>query len=299
MNWQSIAFDWNQVRAFLATAEEGTLSGAARALGQSQPTLGRQVAALEKALGVVLFERVGRSLVLTPVGHDLLEHVRAMGDAAGRISLVASGRSQGVDGTVSITASDVMSVYMLPPIVAELREVAPGIAIEIVASNEIADLQRREADIAIRHMRPEQQDLIARSLGEGSAHLYAATAYLDRMGRPATPEDIARHIFVGFEQNDRLIEGLNEVGIPLTPEIIRVKSGNGVVFWEMVRQGIGIGVMSDDVAALTPGVERVLPGLGPIRFPIWLTAHRELHTSRRVRLVFDLLYERLRAGRPS
>ena len=297
MNWTNIAFDWNQVRAFLATVEEGTLSGAARALGQSQPTMGRQVAALEEALGVVLFERVGRSLVLTPVGHDLLEHVRAMGDAAGRIAMVASGRSQGVDGTVSITASDVVSVHILPPIVAELREVAPGIAIEIVASNEIRDLQRREADIAIRHMRPEQPDLIARSLGEASAHLYAASSYLDRMGRPEKPEDIARHIFVGYEHNERLVEGLNAIGIPMTEEIIRVTSGNGVVVWEMVRQGLGISAMSDDVAALTPGVERVLPGQGTLRFPIWLTAHRELHKSRRVRLVFDLLFERLRTSR--
>ena len=108
MEWQSVAFDWNQVRAFLVTAEEGSFSAAARALGLTQPTLGRQVAALEDYLGVTLFERLGRSLSLTQSGLELLDHVRAMGDAASRISLTASGQSQRIEGQVCITATDVL-----------------------------------------------------------------------------------------------------------------------------------------------------------------------------------------------
>ena len=125
MNWQAISFDWNQVRAFLATAEQGSFSGAARVLGLTQPTLGRQVSALEAELGVLLFERIGRSLELTPPGIELLEHVRAMGDAAHRISLVASGQSQTINGLVRITATNVFAAYLLLPVVEELRRIAP------------------------------------------------------------------------------------------------------------------------------------------------------------------------------
>ena len=129
MDWKSIKFDWNRARAFLVTAEEGSLSAAARALGMTQPTLGRQVSALEEELSIVLFERVGLGLELTPTGLDLLEHVRAMGEAASRVSLTASGQSQNIEGTVCISASEVFSVFLLPPIIAKLRKLEPKINI--------------------------------------------------------------------------------------------------------------------------------------------------------------------------
>lgn len=291
MNWQAVSFDWNQARAFLATAEEGSLSAAARALGLTQPTLGRQVAALEDELGVTLFDRAGRALSLTPSGLDLLEHFRAMGEAAGRISLTASGRSQAVEGQVCITASDVMSAYHLPPALKRLRAIAPGIEVEVVASNDIRDLRRREADIAIRHVRPEQPELIARLVRTTSAHLYASTAYLDDLGRPRSPADLSDADFIGFDSSDRLISGLNDLGLSLTRTNFKLISANGVAGWEMVRQGLGIGVMMKETADLTPGIECVLPELDPIPVPIWLATHRELHTSRRIRLVFDVLAE--------
>lgn len=293
MNWQAISFDWNQARAFLVTAEEGSLSAAARALGLTQPTLGRQVAALEAALGVTLFERAGRSLALTRSGVDLLDHFRAMGEAAGRISLSASGRSQAIEGQVSITASDVMSAYHLPPVLKRLRAMAPGIEIEVVSSNEVRDLRRREADIAVRHGRPDQPELTARLLRTTTAHLYAAPAYLDAIGRPATARGLSEATFIGFETSDVLLNGLNALGLSLTRANFALISNSGVAGWEMVKQGLGIGVMFKDTADITPGVECVLPDLDPIPVPIWLATHRELHTSRRIRLVFDLLAEAL------
>jgi len=293
MNWAAVSFDWNQVRAFLATVEEGSLSAAARALKLTQPTLGRQVAALEQALDVVLFERIGRSLVLTPSGLDLLEHVREMGQAASRISLAASGRSQSIEGLVRITASDAMSAYVLPPILKRLRELAPGIEVEVIAANTLQDLQRHEADIAVRHVRSEQPDLIARLLRETTFHLYAATAYLDAMGRPVVPADMTAYDFIGFETGDQLLNGLNEMGLSLTRRNFPLISDSGVVAWEMVKQGLGVGVMMREVADVTPGIEQILPDLGPGPVPIWLVTHRELHTSRRIRLVYDLLAEAL------
>ena len=295
MNWSTVSFDWNQARAFLATVEEGSLSAAARALGVTQPTLGRQVAALEAALDVVLFERVGKSLVPTPSGLELADHVRAMFEAASRVSLTASGRSEAIDGKVRITASDVMSALLLPPVMAELRARAPRVEFEIVAANDIRDLQSREADIAIRHVRPEQPDLIAKLVADATAHFYAAPAYLERRGRPQTFDDLSAHDFVGLGNNARMIELLNPLGLGLDEDNFRLGSESGVVSWEMAKSGLGIIIMSDEVAAMSPSMERLLPEMEPFVFPVWLTAHRELHTSRRIRLVFDVLAEFLRS----
>lgn len=293
MNWAAISFDWNQVRAFLATVEEGSLSAAARALRLTQPTLGRQVTALEDSLGVVLFERIGRSLVLTPSGLELLDHVRDMGEAANRISLAASGRSQVIEGVVRITASDAMAAYFLPSVLLQLRKVAPGIVVEVVASNALRDLRRREADIAIRHVRPDQPDLIARLVAETTGHLYAAPSYLERVGRPGDMADMERLDFIGFEQGDDLLNGLNAMGLNLTRRNFPIVADNGVVAWEMTKQGLGVGVMTREIAESTPEVEMVLPEFAPVPVPVWLTTHRELHSSRRIRLVYDLLAQAL------
>jgi DNA-binding transcriptional LysR family regulator len=296
MDWRSIAFDWNQARAFLVTAEEGSLSAAARALGMAQPTLGRQVRALEAALGVALFERAGRGLVLTPTGADLLVHLRAMGEAARAASLTASGRSEAVEGTVTISATEVAAAYLLPPILGELRAAHPGIDVEIVVSNALSDLRRREADIAIRSVRPTDPELIARALGQGSAHLYAAHAYLDVMGDPPTPDALAQLDFVGFVDNAMLMHGLHAWGAPVASGRFRLRSANHLLQWRMVCAGLGVGVMVDTVGDAEPLVRRAAPWLTPFTFDVWLVAHRELRTSRRIRIVFDHLAERLRVG---
>lgn len=290
MNWQAINFDWNQARAFLATAQEGSLSAASRALGLTQPTIGRQVSALEDSLGVILFERVGRSLVLTEAGRDVLSHVQAMGDAASRFSMAATGRAEQVDGHVAITATDIMSVYHLPPILKRLRDVAPGIDVTVVASNSIQNLMRREADIALRHSRPTEPDLIAKMVGEMTGHLFATRDYLERAGLPKTAQEIARCDFVGFDDHDRMVELFNANGMPVRRKNIRYASADGVAAWAMIRAGLGIGPMSLAAAKMTPEVEMVFPEFS-IPFPVWLVVHRELHTSKRIRLVFDLLSE--------
>ena len=286
-------FDWNHIRAFLATADTGSLSAAARQLGQTQPTLSRQIAALEADLGVMLFERVGRTLEITQAGMELLDHTRTMGEAANRISLTASGQAQSIEGQVRITAGDVMSAYVLPDLLHEIRARAPRLRIDVIASNDIRDLMRREADIAIRHVRPDQPDLIARLVQEASGYFYASKDYLDRAGRPGSKRALSEHEFVSFGDTGQMIAYLDPLGIHLTEDNFRLGSQNGIVAWEFAKQGFGIAPMSQAVGDATPGVERVLPDMEPIKFPIWLTTHRELHTSRRIRLVFDLLAEYL------
>lgn len=293
MDWRAVKFDWNRARAFLVTAEEGSLSAAARALGMAQPTLGRQVDALEEELGVVLFERVGRGLTLTPSGLELLDHVRAMGEAANRMSLAALGQSQSIEGAVCITASDVHSALLLPPIIAKLRAREPGITIEIIASNATSDLRRREADIAIRNFRPTEPDLIGKKIIDVPGRLYATPEYLARIGNPALPYDLRQAEFINIDSGGGLMNVLNTLGMNLTQDNFPILTENLLVAWELVKQGIGIGVMDGRIGDAEPLVQRALPDLEPIMFPIWLVAHRELNTSRRIRMVFDLLAEEL------
>jgi len=293
MDWRSVDFDWNRARAFLVTAEEGSLSAAARALGMTQPTLGRQVTALEAELGVALFERGGRGLELTPSGLELLEHVRAMGDAAGRFSLTASGKSTSIEGSICITATEVGAAFVLPPILRKLRQLEPGIEIELIASNSTSDLKRREADIAVRAFQPTQPDLIARKVKGVNFHLYAASDYLRRIGNPRSPEEFGDAEFIGFDRSNMLVDALGERGFPLSLRNFPTITENHLVLWELVKHGLGIGFMSEDVGEVEPLVERVLSSLDPFPVEIWLVAHRELKTSRRVRTVFDFLVSEL------
>lgn len=289
MNWQALSFDWNQVRAFLATVEEGSLSAAARALGQTQPTLSRQVSGLEQDLGVILFERGQRNMTLTDAGVDLVEHVRAMGEAAAHLSLAAAGQSQAIEGHVSITATDMMSTYLLPPALSQLREMAPNIVVELIASNDVRDLTKREADIAIRHARPEQGDLIAKLVGNATAYLYASNSYLARHGHPASTDDLSTMAFIGMFPNGPFLQVMQALGLDLNPEQFKVRTASGTAVIELVRQGLGISFLPRQTARLFPELVPVLHERISFPIPVWLVTHRELHTSRRIRVVYDLL----------
>jgi DNA-binding transcriptional LysR family regulator len=296
MDWRSVKFDWNKARAFLVTAEEGSLSAAARALGRAQPTLGRQVDGLEQELGIVLFERVGRGLTLTPSGLELLEHVRDMGEAAGRVSLTALGQSQALEGTICISASETYAAVLLPPIIAKLRKMEPGIQVEIVVANHASDLRRREADIAIRNFRPTEPDLIAKKIGDADAVLYATPDYIAEIGNPTKPYDLRHADFVNMDHGGMMLKGLNTLGLGLTEANFPLLTESYLVMWELVRQGAAIGILDAHIGDADPVVRRVLPDLEPLVFPIWLVSHRELTTNRRIRMVYDFLAAELRRG---
>jgi len=290
MDWQSIAFDWNRARAFLVTAEEGSLAAAARSLGMTQPTLGRQVAALEKEIGLDLFTRRGRGLELTPNGIKLLEHVRLMGNAANQFSLSASGKSDVIEGEVSITASELFSTFILPPIVKALRETEPGIEIDIYSTNEQRDLNRREADIAIRSSRPTQPELIAKRLCSVRGHLYAAKSYLRQLGEPRSIAELNKANFIDTEKPGRLMNLLNSQGFSLTTRNFPVISNSHNAQWELVKQGMAISATVEDIGDNEPLVERVvISNLPLITMDLWLVTHNELRTNLRIRRVFDFM----------
>ncbi len=293
MNWNAISFDWNQARSFLAVAEEGSLSAAATALKLTQPTVTRQLAALEEDLNVTLLERTGRTVTLTPAGLDLLDHVRAMADGANMMSLAASGQSQDIEGKVRVTASEMTAVYLLPDILDRLSQTAPDLQLEIAADNSVRDLLLREADIAIRHMRPEQPNLIAKLACDQAMRFYAVDKYVTRYGTPQQADDMSAHQFVSFGDFERIVGYLKLVGLDLSQKNFRYASNSQLVEWEIARKGHAIAIMNDNIAAKFPEFQPVLTEIEPFSIPVWLVAHRELQTSRRIRLVFDILTDAL------
>jgi DNA-binding transcriptional LysR family regulator len=294
MDWRTVTFDWNRARAFLVSAEEGSYSAASRALGLTQPTVGRQVAALERELGVALFERVGNLLEPTAAGLELLEHARAMGVAATGLSLAAAGRSAAVDGVVRVTASQLISAYLLGPVVERLRREHPGITLDLVASNDVRDLRRREADIAIRNRAPAHAELIGRRLPDSTARPYATPAYLASLGDPLTPELLAeRGAFFGFDDPERMVEVLRAIGLPVTVASFPLVTADHLVQWTLARRGHGVCIAMTEVGDPDPDMVPALPALPGLPIPMWVVAHREVRTSRRIRIVFDAIVQAL------
>lgn len=264
--------DWSQLRVFLAVAEAGSLSGAARRLAMSQPTVGRHIQAIEAALGVALFDRHAKGLRPTACAGRLLPHARQMRESAERLALIAAGQSGDLAGTVRLTASVFVAHHILPPILADLRRDQPGIAIELVASDASDNLLFREADIALRMYRPTQPELCALRLGEVRFGAFAAPAYLDRRGRPARVGDLAGHDLIGFDRDDRIIRAMRAGGLAVTRDSFATRTDHPTVYWALLRAGCGIGFGQIGAARHDPAVERVLPGLPIAPLPIWLAA---------------------------
>ncbi len=287
-----MSFDWNHAKSFLAVVDEGSLSAAAVKLGQTQPTISRQIGALEASLGATLFERTGRSVILTKAGADLVEHVRAMAEGANHLSLAASGQSQSIEGRVRITASEMMSAYTLPTILKGLREQAPQLELDVIVDNAMRDLVQREADIAIRHTRPEQPNLIAKRVGDDVMRFYASQEYLERQGDP-TPNNLSRHQIVSFVDADQMLGYLVPAGLNVTRANFALTSSSQIATIEMARTGLGMMIMPERVADNFTDLEPALDEIEAFRVPTWLVTHKELHTSRRIRLVFDALAQHL------
>lgn len=293
MDWRGLRFDWNHIRAFLVTAEEGSLSSAARTLGMAQPTLGRQVRALEESLKVLLFERHGRGLELTPTGLSLLKHAKQMAESANQLSLLASGQSEAIEGRVCLSATDSMAAYMLPPLLCELRSLYPKITVELLVTNSVSDLRRREADIALRAVEPTQPDLIARKLKDFYAYLYATPDYLKAVGATNEISSLEAASFIGFENSAALIDELSKRGLNISEENLCIISENHMVHWELVKKGMGIGIMMSEIGDSEPTVVRACEKFTPYVGGLWIVSHRELRTSRRVKVVFDFFADKL------
>jgi len=287
-------YDWNLLKSFLGVLEHGSLSAAARALHISQPTLGRHVSELEHSLGVVLFQRGRDGLSPTQTALAIAEHARAVADSTAAVSLAAAGRATDVSGTVRITTSEVVATYMMPSIIGELLREMPSIEAELVPSNDIENLLRRDADIAVRLVRPTQLDLVARRVGEISMSVFAHRDYLDRTNStPRTPQDLSDHIVIGYDRSDLIIRGFKEGGFDVDRHFFRFRCDNQIACWEALAAGVGVGFAPRYLARTRPELVELTTEFEIPSLPMWLVTHREIRASARIRTVYDFLAERL------
>jgi DNA-binding transcriptional LysR family regulator len=287
--------NWDLARAFLAVMRAGSLSGAARSLGLTQPTIGRQVEAFESKLGVPLFTRSRHGVKPTQAALDLVPHVETMAAAVAALKRTASGEAAVERGTVRLTASELMGAAVLPPILTRFHEAHPGIAIELVLSNRIEDLLRHEADIAVRMVRPDQTALVARHIGPVPISLYAHRDYIARHGLPTTLEEVAAHTLIGFDADPWGTGVLAAKGVPVTRDTFNLRTDSDLAQLEALRAGYGIAGCQDALARRNPDLVPVVPGVFRLMLDCWLVMHEDLRTSRRVRLLFDHLAAELAA----
>jgi len=289
---ENVAPSWDLYRSFLAVLRGGSLSAAARALGLTQPTVGRHIEALEQALGLPLFTRSLHGLAPTEAALGLRPDAEAMEAAAAALRRSASGHGEELRGTVRITASEVVGAEVLPAILAPLQQRHGGLVIELALSNRVEDLLRRESDIAVRMVRPTQGALLARRIGEVDLGLHAHPQYLERRGTPATLEDLAGHQVIGFDHESAFIREVRAKGFPLSRDMFSLRTDNDLAQLATLRAGCGIGICQVPLGVRS-GLVRVLPTVLRLKLPVWLAMHGDLRNNRRCRLVFNALAQGL------
>lgn len=283
-------FDWTLVRSFLSVLDQGSLLGAARVMHTSQPTAGRHIAELESQWGVVLFERTGRGLVPTGDALRLAESARTMEAAAHQLTRTLSHVQTQTTGTVRITASVPVAVTLMPQLLAQMRLSLPDIQVELVSSNEVSNLLRREADIAVRMVRPQQGTLIAKKIGDVGLGAFAHRDYLARRAPLRKPADLLQHDLIGSDTDNSILQGFAAMGHPIGREAFALRTDDFIVQWQAVRAGLGVGFVANYMTRAEPDVLPVLQGTLKVpALPMWLAVHREVRTSQRIRAVYDFL----------
>ncbi|MEP7140981.1 MAG: LysR family transcriptional regulator [Caldimonas sp.] len=286
-------FDWALVRSFLAVLDAGSVTAAARRSGATQPTLSRHVAELEAQLGVPLFERTGRGVTPTGAALAIAEAARRMQDAALALAGgLARSRSE-TRGVVRVTTSQVAATWLLPRVLARFQRAHPAIEIELVASNELTNLLRREADIAVRMVRPAQSSLVARKLGDIEIVAAAHSSYLAKAPPLRRAEDLLDHRLVGYDRDEVILRGFARMGVTLSRADFAVRTDDQVAYGRLVAEGAGIGFVARYNVREWPGVVAVLPSLAIPALPCWLAVHREIRSNPLVRTVYDFLAREL------
>ena len=284
-------FDWALVQSFLAVLAAGSLSGAAKKLGAQQPTLSRQIASLEAQLGAPLFERTGRGVAPTALALAIADDAHAMQRGAEQLQQRLAHQRIRTSGTVRITTSQVAASYLMPPVLAALQAAEPGIAVELVASNQLTNLLRREADIAVRMVRPAQASLVAKKLADIPIVACAHKSYLARVGALLQPDELLRQRLVGYDRDDKLLRGFAAMGFLIGRNDFVLRTDDQLAYGHAVAAGVGIGFLAAYSLRWLPGVVPVLPMLKIPPMPCWLAVHREIRGSGLVRRVFDFLAE--------
>jgi DNA-binding transcriptional LysR family regulator len=285
---------WDLYRSFLAVMREGSLSAAARALGMTQPSLGRHMRQLETELGASLFARSPQGVTPTENAHELVPHAQAMAAASAALRRTASASNHEIRGVVRLTCSEVVGAEVLPPMLAAFRRQHPGIVIELSLSNQSEDLLRKDADIAVRMLRPSQAALVARRIGGIPLGLHARRSYLKTYGRPLTVTDLQQHALIGFDRETPALRALRS-RLPFSREDFALRTDNDLAQLAAIRAGFGIGICQCPIARRDRQLVHLLPDAFALELDTWLVMHEDLRASRRVRLLYDHLVRALGA----
>jgi DNA-binding transcriptional LysR family regulator len=280
---------WELYRSFLGVLKEGSLSGAARALGITQPTVGRHIAALEGALGVALFTRSQVGLMPTEIALALRSYAEAMESTAASLERTATSHGEGVRGVVRVSASDVIGVEVLPPIVTRLRDRHPDLKIELVLTDRVQDLLRLEADIAVRMVRPDQGQLVARRIGQIELGLHARKEYLSRHGEPRNLGELSSHWIIGYDQPSAFVRKAEKLLRSFSRDTFSLLTDSNLAQLALIRSGAGIGVCQVPIAKRDDALTRVLTKHFSLQLETWVTMHEDLRNSPRCRATFDAL----------
>jgi DNA-binding transcriptional LysR family regulator len=281
---------WDLYRSFLAVLRLGSLSAAGRALGLTQPTVGRHIAMLQATLsGRVLFTRSQKGLMPTATAHELRPHAEDMAAAAAAFVRTGSGNLEETAGVVRLAAADVVAVEVLPPILSDFRYQYPNTVIELTVSNQMVDLLRRDADIAVRMVRPKQKALLAKRAGKVALRFHAHRRYLERYGYPERLEDLAHHTLIGFDRVAPVGNFLDAVPIPVSRELFAFRCDNDLALLAALRAGFGVGICHTGIARRDPDLLPVLSKQFKVEYEIWIVMHNDLKRISRMRLMFDHL----------
>ena len=283
--------DWDDYRYFLATAQTGSLSGAARELRTNQPTVGRRIAALEEVLGVRLFHRHARGMSLTEAGARMLHSVQTMEEAALAAGRAVTGEDASLAGTVRISAPESIGSLFVAPRLGRLNGRYPAIQIVLQLTAHTADLLRNEADIAVRLFRPTAADLVARRVGQVPFALYASPKYLNAAPALVAPADLAQHPQIGYDDEYvHLPEAEWQAGYARGARW-SLHSNSAFARAGGAAAGMGVALLPSVVGEIWPGLVRVLPNDAPEPREAWLVVHKDLRYVARIRVVLDFLAE--------
>jgi len=287
------SLDWDHYRTFLAILQEGSQSGAARALGLTQPTVGRHLDALELAAGKPLFLRSYQGLLPTETALSMRAYAETMAASAAALARAASGDGDSPEGTVRISASEVIGLEVLPPILTRLQQAYPRLAIELSLSDAVEDLLKQQADIAVRMVEPTQEALVNRRIGGIPIGLYAHRSYLERHGTPETLEDLASHRLIGFDHQLAYVREALKKYPAFAALDFQFRTDSNVAQLAMIRAGGGIGMCQKALGARDPELVPLLSDQLDVKLMTFLVMHENLRMVPRCRVAFDALAEGL------
>lgn len=280
--------NWQWWQYFLAIAEHGSLSQASNILSVSQPTLSRQLRSMENRLGQPLFDRSTQGLTLTGFGKSLLEDCTQMQNSADRLERIAAGQVSSLTGRVRLAVNELIAQYYLPKILPLFMDTYPEVFIELVVSNHASNLDKRDADIAIRMFEPTQLDLVCRRLLDIPLGFYASSEYLERRGIPRTLEELFCHRVIGFDRDRQFEKGGQEMGLCVRNEQFLIRTDFIPMHLELARHHGGI-VASHKRLCIDIGLKEVKLDSELPKLPMYLVCHRDVQHNKRIRVLMDYL----------